>query len=1419
MSRIVSRTCTEVPDDGRDREPNSRPLDTYRAAPAYVLLGDPGAGKTTALERECEACGADGVFEPVRNFLTFSPRNHPEWRGKTLFLDGLDEVRAGSSDPRRRFDAIRSHLDELGRPRFRLSCREADWLGTKDRLRMAAVAPGRSLTVLRLDPLTESDVEEIVESDRRFSNSLERLEFIQKARDRGLEGFLTNPQTLDMLSDVVRGGKWPASRLGLFEQACERMAGECNGEHLTSSRLDDVLAAAGRLCAIQLIAGVAGYAITSDQKSKDFPALDQCEADWALVPASSPGRASQSDLLRAACGTKLFRAASDGRFTPVHRHVAEFLGARYLARLIRGGQAGQGLPARRVLALITGSDGIVVSELRGLSAWLAAHCGSTRHYLIERDPTALGLYGVVSRFSTEEKRDILESLRREERQAPGLFSRDWTGTAWGPLAGPTMEPTFREILTDSRLKNRPSFARFVLRILAHGSGLPSLSSPLLDIVRDSTWPPDVNSAALNAFRLNHPNGQEKTITLGRLLVDIRYERVQDPDNHLLGDLLTNLYPDELSPSDVWEYFYAPREFTLEGSHEDFWKQMVAVQDFTVLNAYKNFWKQTVARQCSDPHVAEHLDALALRLDAIGMVFRELSVEDVPAHLLARGLEAYGEEIETKRLYEWLGVGLVSTDRADPATGDALRRIRSWLEQHPEAQKSIIAEGLGHASFGFGEARLPVNDVRHRLYGCKRPADFGLWCLQMIEGSESRIAQLLLAYAFDAVAKNEGDEGLSVEVLIDYTRAHPALADALAELGVCHLDEVYFSNQEHTRNVRRRRERERYRRQTLIDLVRSHEEALRENRGPPYLLQQIAEGYFGLLAEAEGTDPLARLGSLFEDDERLVETALVALRGAVDRGDMPEADEIIDLRRKGQEHGLALPFRAALAERARSAQGALLDFDCGEMEIALAFRYCTVNFMYYYCDRDVPHGPPAWYRRLLEVKPGLVADVMMRCATSALREGQTEALCLKELAHSGACATVARIVILSILRSFPVRCPARQMRDLGRLLWTALHYADRESFLELIDIKLSRTSMCVAQRVRWTTAGFLLSSGNRPEYAKALKGSSERRLREVANFLGVAGDAADWIDRLKAKELEVLVRLFGAYFGHGRWPSGQTASSLICPELEFLDPMVGMIERLRESRCDDARAALESLASDESLVKWRDELVDARYERRVRDREAYLHPDIGQVCRTLKGGPPANAGDLATLVGDRLDEIGRRIRTGNDNGWRPYWNEDEHRRPVQPKHEGSCRDALLGELRHHLGDAADAQPEGRYANDKRADIRVARGDFQVPVEIKKNSHPELWSALRSQLIARYTIDPATGGYGIYLVLWFGKDAGRGKPQPASRPRPDGPRALKARLEGDLTPDEAHRISVCVIDVSAPPSVAAATTDRTASGSAP
>ena len=62
----------------------------------------------------------------------------------------------------------------------------------------------------------------------------------------------------------------------------------------------------------------------------------------------------------------------------------------------------------------------------------------------------------------------------------------------------------------------------------------------------------------------------------------------------------------------------------------------------------------------------------------------------------------------------------------------------------------------------------------------------------------------------------------------------------------------------------------------------------------------------------------------------------------------------------------------------------------------------------------------------------------------------------------------------------------------------------------------------------------------------------------------------------------------------------------------------------------------------------------------------------------------------------------------------------------------------------------------------------------------------------------TTDPATDGYGIYLVLWFADSD-----KPATRnPDASTPEELQRRLEQRLTADEARKIAVIVMDVTKP-----------------
>ena len=424
-------------------------------------------------------------------------------------------------------------------------------------------------------------------------------------------------------------------------------------------------------------------------------------------------------------------------------------------------------------------------------------------------------------------------------------------------------------------------------------------------------------------------------------------------------------------------------------------------------------------------------------------------------------------------------------------------------------------------------------------------------------------------------------------------------------------------------------------------------------------------------------------------------------------------------------------------------------------------------------------------------PALVADVLCRAAVRKLETGVQLATELHELWDAEDHREVAGLATLPVLKRFPAAETDAALRALCWSLHAALADRDWTEVGRVVEEHLDRGGQSPGERSCWLMAGYLMDPERWRDDLQFLTGD-EVSLKWLGMFMAAARGYRDNLARrLEPPDIEPLVVA-----------SGAALRRYDLPESAY-EAVSHLVLTLGDNPSAAATAALEALGNAPDAKPWLSAIADAgaRQARKRREQE-YRHCDTRQVVQTLDKGSPANAGDLAALVFDELTELSKKIRDGSTSDWRQYWNLDGHNLPTHPRTENASRDAMLSDLNQRLvGLGVDAQPEGVYAEDKRADIRVSFEGLNVPVEIKRSCHRDVWTAVREQLIAKYTRDPGAEDFGIYLVFWFG-DTEMCRPTKCGDWRPKTADEVRQRLGESLSIREKGSISICVVDVSVP-----------------
>ena len=535
---FIARLAKEVLQPGELQDnAHERQLSELQTIPAWILLGEPGSGKSQAFKSEADAC--QGVCLTIADFL--SDELDDLWIGKTLFLDGLDEIRASTGDTTI-LGKVRSRLRKLGQPNFRIACRAADWYGQSDKADLLSVSPNGLLPTFQLSPLGEQDILTILESNFGITDS---KQFVAQANAHGIHALLYNPQTLKLLAQAIKGNDWPDTRNQTFELACLSQVQEENKRHRDRTRDNKIaphllLDAAGQLFCVVLLSDKSGISLDAGCANDRFPSLED------LAPPDPIAAA-------AAVHTSLFvpSTSNEERLEPSHRSIAEYLAAQWLAKQIDI----NGLALSRALNLMLGIDGKTVASLRGLYGWLALHSKSARTQLIHLDPLTVVQYGDVQTMPIDDKRLLLSMLYRDTQSRPAhLWSARDAGTL-GALFDEALAPEFLQALESSkRDEATQTYVVFLLTVLKQARPEQQVLKTLRSVAADdSRW----SRTRTQALKIWLEQNASPSIALA-FLNATNAGVINDPDDELTGLLLEHLYPSTIAAQDLLKHLHICR---------------------------------------------------------------------------------------------------------------------------------------------------------------------------------------------------------------------------------------------------------------------------------------------------------------------------------------------------------------------------------------------------------------------------------------------------------------------------------------------------------------------------------------------------------------------------------------------------------------------------------------------------------------------------------------------------------------------------------------------------------------------------------------------------------------------------------------------------------------------------------------------
>ena len=1323
--------------------------------PPFVVLGEPGMGKTSLLERMSE--DPRFTFTRASVFATNPKRFKHSQPDTTLAIDAIDEVAAlQEGDP---LHNVLRALAEIDYPPFVISCRSADWRGAVGAQEIASHYPKGAIE-WTLEPLGEESAIGFLTQKGVEEQIAKNL--VQELTEKELDYLYDNPLTLDLLQSMTGSTdlRLPKSRAELFEQAVDFLRLESNERNSDKelARLSKVAAldAAGALMGSLLLTG-------KDRIAKAAVGIEEVSTLAAADVTDLPGGANAHGILQ----SRLFKTSnvSDSLFSPLHRTIAEYLGARWLA-----GRVAENKETTARLLSIFEVDGLVPASLRGLHAWLAREPRLASR-VIANDPYGVLRYGDADGLSPEHAEQLLSCLQALQAEDPYFRAGDWATISASSLTSCKMTEPIRSAIRDP--KTRFHLRTLLLEIVQETSLASALAGDLEELIKDESLSYAERfeaGAALNSPAQITTNWSK----LVRELLTIE----DDSSSRLAIELMSLVGTQEFSDDELCEAIIVESNFP---------STRAMPKDRTVLGPI-----YLLERAIPDSRVPVILDGLTRRINEIKekhdirYEYWEGRSEFTTSalKLVERALSCAHKE--PVRLWRWLqAVEYKSSyDRV------SRERIRLFLEANDGVRLTIQRHALlgeypkdsDRGLYRLTEASSGLRLQRH---------DIVILLLEIAssgtrDDSYDQIWSDLIAWARDS-------DGVPEEVqraARRFTTIRPNLIEKL-DSHISPKQQKWEVKQKQWQEKKRKRAQAKEESRQIQQA--KYEQHIKDVRDAvlqwTVLPAKLYLNMFSDLPDVESAPD--RIGNWL--GPKVQAAALEGFERTLTLETLPSALEIARSYAKGKYWHLIHPIIAGLAERWRNRRG----FDDLELDVIILGSYGLAGELI--DSRADIKGMAAELDHSFAEKGGSLETYWRNWFEPHFEEDTRHIPGLYRFAEDTNLRPVSAKMAVAWLRHYPylrfentatlARCAFSAVKSQRDRVWAELR--------SLIPLRLSRAQELSDDSRLWRSIQFALDVDSFAEWFANMPEPDPNQLWPIRSLIGPYRQHEFGQFRPSARQLALIMQCFRA-----SWPFKVNRGSESVGDVNPWDAtefLKWTANTLAQDTSDEATVYLLEMLSEQDdgyAESIRGALAN---QRRLKMEAKFLPVSIQQLAALMNNSTPTTAAEVQALVLSSIDELQAKLRGSATDVIKHFYTDNGI-----PRTENECRDLLINFLRLPFG--IQVSPEEAMPNNSRADCGFRLNDIVIPLEAKGQWHRKVWEAPKEQLGRQYLRLFQSEGRGLYLVFWFGRKAPPGKrlkrpPNDLSSPKT--PEEMKRILE-DLVPKGLRdQIAMYVLDLTESP----------------